>query len=128
MSTKKTGVEVIHISREDAIQAPTFQGDTMIWGCKDLPQTATLVTGAEKNIVAHSETGHHHIVTGGDVFSIPSDPLSLYVKATAHDVSFQHLRDWDTHNTLQFKGEIGDIYHIRNQREHTPEGWVKVSD
>jgi len=118
--------EAVVISRDEKRVA--FQGDTMLRRCTALPEGARRLEGPESNVVAHSETGHHHIVEGGEVFVIPSEPLSLYVKATSNDVSFKHLRAWDTHQTINFKAEIGDVISVRLQREMTPVGWQRALD
>jgi hypothetical protein len=40
-------------------------------------------------------------------------------------VALEHLRDHDTHEPILF--EKG-TYHVRRQREYTPEGFRKVED
>lgn len=79
-----------------------------------------------KVVVAHSETGHHHVMEadGATMYRLPDslmDCLLVIDKPTA----LEHLREFDTHEPIQF--EPG-IYHVRRQREHTPEGFRRVED
>jgi len=90
-----------------------------------LPENAK---AEQTNIVAHSETGHHHIATNCDVFSIPGDPLSLFIRAKGKQIDVEHKRPFDTHETLRFLTDPGDTFKIRRQREWSPEGWRMTQD
>lgn len=80
-------------------------------------------------IVAHSETGHHHII---DVKR--SKQADLLIGKTnqfigrlvlGEDCEIEHLRSFDTHKTLSLpKGK----YVLRYRREYTPEGLRRVQD
>lgn len=104
-----------------------FQGDIMVVRVERFPEGAKPLTGPENNVVAHSETGHHHIAEGAEVFSVP-DGMELYMRAIGKTVTLRHLRDNDTHEPIQFDAEIGDIFKIRRQREQAPDGWKRVED
>lgn len=104
-----------------------FQGDIAVRKVSELPEGAKLLTGPEANVVAHSETGHHHVAECAEVFSVPNG-MELYMRAIGKQVTLKHLRDYDTHEPIMFDAEIGDIFKIRRQREGTPEGWRRVED
>ena len=102
-----------------------FQGDIALIKVESLPAKNKV---ENTDIVAHSETGHHHVATNCDVFSIPGDPLSLFIKAKGDHIDIVHKRPYDTHETLRFYTNPGDTFKIRRQREWSPEGWRKVED
>lgn len=109
------------------------QGDCLLRRVKQLPDNAKAVPPSATAVVAHSETGHHHIAeTGGEYLQLftTSDPLVSYLKVTAPHVDIVHHRPWDTHETLRLLsgGEGETIWEIRRQREYTPEGWRIVAD
>lgn len=104
-----------------------FQGDIMIRKVEKLPEG---VEKAKDNIVAHSETGHHHVAVGGNVAKFASDDPMVSFLVADGNVELQHLRSFDTHETLNLlndgDGEV--VWEIRRQREHTPDGWRRVED
>ena len=103
------------------------QGDIYIRKIDALPINAVHVAPENgKCIVTHSETGHHHVMDGGAVtmYRLPGsimDCLLVVDKPTA----LEHLRQHDTHEPIMF--EAG-VYHVRRQREYSPEGWRRVED
>lgn len=106
---------------------PAFQGDVMIRRIASLP--AALVPAKAEGgqyIVAHSETGHHHVVKerGAQLLIDETNALIAYLRVT-DATTLEHLRDFDTHAPLHLPP--GD-YELRRQREHTPEGWRRVAD
>lgn len=124
---------------------PIFQGDMMIERVAALPSG---VTELKTDIVAHSETGHHHVVERGRVFT-RGDAMELFVQAVGGPanaaskrrvearaksivdeafIDVVHKRSYDTHETLRLLAQPGDVFRIRRQREHTPEGWRRVED
>lgn len=103
---------------------PIFQGDIMLTRVASLPKDAKPQKGA---IVAHSETGHHHVAERAKVFMVP-DGETLYLQALGKSVDVVHKRNYDTHETIRLQTQPGDIFKIRRQREHTPEGWRRVED
>lgn len=108
------------------------QGDVMFLRVDSLPSNIKEVKPDHGNfILAHSETGHHHIMEARanvKVFST-DNPLVSYlqiVEATEETENFiEHLRSFDTHEPISFK--VG-IYKVINQRESAPEGWRRAAD
>ena len=77
-------------------------------------------------IVTHSETGHHHVMEREKVkmYTLP-DSIMDCLLVVNDPVALEHLRSYDTHEPIMFdKG----TYHVRRQREYTPEGFRKVED
>ena len=105
---------------------PAFQGDVMFRRVAKLPHGAKRIDGAE-HVVAHSETGHHHVALGGSYFTT-GDPFVAYLVATA-PVVVEHRRSTDTHERLELLSDGAEVvWEIRRQREHAPEGWRRVED
>jgi hypothetical protein len=110
------------------------QGDVLFRRVGGVPPAAKKHAHDGTVIVAHSETGHHHVIVSRDVdLYSTDDPLIsvLHLKCAFADV--QHLRSHDTHETLRlFGSESEDTYfEVRRQREYTepsPEPWNKVVD
>lgn len=80
-------------------------------------------------IVAHSETGHHHVI---DIEE--SKNAQLLIDKTNEfigklildeDTKIKHLRNFDTHKTVNL--EKGN-YVLRYAREYTPQGLRRVMD
>ena len=109
-------------------ERPCFQGDLMIRRITCLP-TGVKPTASEKgfHILAHSETGHHHVIESraANRFIDEANQFISYLSVLS-DAEVRHLRDFDTHGALEV--EAGYIYEVRNQREHTPEGWRRAQD
>jgi hypothetical protein len=85
------------------------------------------------HIVAHSETGHHHIVraAGVSMFEAPGNPLVAYLRcAPGVDFEVEHQRDFDTHAPLRRGGNTNGptVIEVRRQREWAPEGWRRAVD
>jgi hypothetical protein len=104
------------------------QGDTLYRRIEKLPDGATPreKTNGEV-VVAHSETGHHHLFRNGkgiEVFDTPNDPLVCYLRLESEEV-LEHMRSFDTHESIKFSP---GLYEVRRQREATPEGWRRVED
>ena len=104
----------------------------MIRRISALPKNAVKAKSANGNfVVAHSETGHHHIVAERPnvQYFTTDDPMVSYlqvVEATDEtEVLIEHLRSFDTHESIVISP---GIYEVRRQREYTPEGWRKVAD
>lgn len=105
---------------------PAFQGDVMFRRIDVLPAGATRQDGRE-HIVAHSETGHHHVALGGTYYT-GADPFVAYL-VTTEPVVVEHRRSTDTHERLELLVDGPEVvWEIRRQREHTPEGWRRVED
>ena len=106
---------------------PSFQGDICIRKIAKLPKglkVADIENG--QHIVAHSETGHHHVIDSRNAQLLIDDTNSFISYLNVREpVDLKHLRDHDTHQPLHF--EPG-VYEVRRQREHTPEGFRRVED
>lgn len=113
--------------------APAFQGDCMFRRVDRLPAGVTRqkgrlrTSGVSEHVVAHSETGHHHVALGGEYYT-SGDPFVAYL-VTTETTRVEHRRSTDTHETLELLVDGPKvIWEIRRQREHTPEGWRRVED
>ena len=103
------------------------QGDVMLRRITKLPDSAKRVS-AEKGlyVVAHSETGHNHVIEESPYVSMyeSEDPFVGYLQvieaAEETECLLEHLRSWDTHETITVSP---GIFEVRRQREQTPEGW-----
>lgn len=113
-------------------QNQAAQGDLFIRRIETLPAGLKPMAVESGNyIVAHSETGHHHIIEARPNVTVFStdDPLVSYlqvIEATdATETLIEHLRNFDTHESIKIGA---GNYEIRRQREYTPEGWRRVQD
>ena len=108
------------------------QGDLLIRRIDSIPAEAKPVQAEKGNyIVAHSETGHHHVIAERQNVTLyaSNDPMVSYlqvVEATdATETVLEHLRSFDTHEAISIPP---GNYEMRRQREYTPEGWRRVAD
>lgn len=108
------------------------QGDLMLRRIDKLP-AGVKPLAAENGVfvVAHSETGHNHVVAATPTVQWygTDDPLVSYlevIEATdATETLLRHLRGYDTHKTIVIPA---GVFEVRRQREYTPEGWRRVED
>ncbi len=110
------------------------QGDFLITRISELPDGLEPVT-AEKGLftIAHSETGHHHVLNsaGVEAFYPANDndefkrDFTMYLAVENDSSVIEHMRSFDTHAPLGLKS---GIYRINRQREYTPEGWRRAQD
>jgi hypothetical protein len=105
------------------------QGDVLFRRISVLPENAQKAKSANPIVVAHSETGHDHVIQDPRVvmYEEPGNPLVCYLRA-AEPFEVTHLRSFDTHEALLLDSGPGVIWEVRKQREHTPEGWRRVED
>lgn len=103
------------------------QGDVTFVRVDKLPEGLTLKSDGARAIVAHSETGHHHVAVAERVRLYGAeDPMVCYlVNETGRYADIVHDRPFDTHETLRLDGPV---WKIVRQREATPEGWKRVED
>lgn len=103
------------------------QGDVYIRRIEKLPENVIEVPAENgKIIVTSSETGHNHIMEASKVtmYQLPDSIMDCLL--VVHDpVALEHLRSYDTHEPILF--EKG-VYHVKRQREYTPEGFRRVQD
>lgn len=111
---------------------PYPQGDVLFRKIDRLPESVGVdvprVGG--KIVVAHSETGHDHAITGAPntrLLSGGGSGLVCYLQVEDAYADVVHHRPHDTHETIRLPGG-GAIYEVRRQREHAPEGWRRVED
>lgn len=104
-----------------------FQGDVAFVRVDKLPTNASKRTGKDANVVAHSETGHHHIALNAEVFDV-GDPMICYLRLEAPTCEITHLRPHDTHETIALGGGAGAVWQGRRQRERSPYGDRRVED
>lgn len=106
------------------------QGDVVFRRIAALPRGVIESPKRGPIVVAHSETGHHHTVSGeARMFErADRDPLLCYLQLSDEYADIVHHRPHDTHATLRLGGGAGAVYEVRRQREWTPEGWQRVED
>ena len=106
------------------------QGDMLLRRVDAIP-TSAVQAKTEKGafVLAHSETGHNHIVMerpGVTYFNDPSNPFRSWLHVDGSEmVEIKHLRSFDTHETITVPP---GIYEVRRQREYTPEGFRAAAD
>ncbi len=103
------------------------QGDVAITRVTEMPEGLVInkIEGGV-HIVAHSETGHHHVVEAAAavMYDEPENDLVSYL-VVEDSAQLTHTRTYDTHETIALdKG----VYRINRQREYTPEGYRRVAD
>lgn len=108
------------------------QGDLLIRRIDSIPTIAKFVEPKEgKFIVAHSETGHHHVIAERPNVKLyaTNNRMISYLKvvesADASETLLEHLRNYDTHETINIPP---GNYEIRRQREYVPGGWRQTLD
>jgi hypothetical protein len=104
------------------------QGDVMFIKVDALPPNAVPVAPeGGRVVVAHSETGHNHVMLAErtQMYSIPDSIMDLFLVVGDEGDVLEHLRPTDTHEAISFDA---GIYHVRRQREYTPEGFRRVED
>lgn len=101
------------------------QGDLNIFGVDSIPDgLRELKPKSGKHILAHSETGHHHVIDGSAVRVFEQDEFVSYLDVQKPS-NVVHLRSFDTHETVNLNpGQ----YRITRQREYTPEGFRRAAD
>ncbi len=106
------------------------QGDILIMKIDKLP--VGLVPMERENgklVIAHSETGHNHVMTAErtKAYTLPDSIMDIFITVEAGGDALIHERPFDTHAPFEF-GE--GTYQIRRQREraYVPEGFRRVED
>lgn len=117
-----------------SIKNSAAQGDVIFRRVAKIPDGAVEQSKKGGIIVAHSETGHHHIaepaIDGAVTLFSTQDPLVSYLRVSGEHTDIVHHRPYDTHETLRLlsDGAGETIWEIGRQREYTPEGWRRVED
>lgn len=122
------------------------QGDVLFVRVEAIPEGAVRQPEAEEYVVAHSETGHHHVARkhGRDVSLYHTgDPCVSYLEFRGGPQPIEHLRSFHTHETVELLERadatldkideaLSDAeparFMIIRQRQLTPEGWQRVVD
>lgn len=102
------------------------QGDILITKISELPEEVSEMEKEKENyVLAHSETGHHHVIDSQHAKAYRSgNPFIMFV-VVKKKTQITHMRAFDTHEPI--KMDVG-VYEIRRQREYTPEGLRVVAD
>lgn len=105
------------------------QGDLFFIRINELPKDAILENAKDgKYVASHSETGHAHIIRqceDVEFYLAANDNMKAYLVVKNDGPMIEHMRGFDTHESISFKK---GIYEIRRQRESTPEGWRVAID
>lgn len=110
----------------DFIPPYSAQGDLNIFICDEIPKSTTEIEQENNgfHILAHSETGHHHVISGSCVNVYKQDDFISYLDVTEKS-NVVHLRSFDTHKTISLPP---GKYRITRQREYIPEGFRRAAD
>lgn len=120
--------------KKRTVKAVGAQGDILITRTADpIPKRATeCARKGGSLIVAHSETGHHHVIDRPSVrmYQDPDHELKAWLEVHGEEglpnlADLVHKRDFDTHGTLSLP--VGR-YRVHYQRESTPWGDRRVMD
>ena len=119
------------IKLSEAGNKPWFQGDIML---KVSPRAENPGEKLANNVVAHSESGHHHTADFATVFGL--DPMTMFIRPDGKGfidgvpyVDIVHHRPENTHETYRLLYDMPGVdVKIKRQRERTPAGWARVED
>lgn len=108
---------------------PGAQGDILIIPIDAIPPGAKMAKPeGQKFIIAHSETGHHHVIdrARAEVYEAADDEFVAYIRTLGDGAEITHERPFDTHETVAL--EPNSTYEVRRQREYVAEGFRKAAD
>lgn len=108
---------------------PMAQGDVLFVPIEKIPANVKpAVAEGQYYIIAHSETGHHHVIdrAKAEVFEAADDAFVAYIRTLGDGAEIVHKRSFDTHPTIGF--EPNKTYQVFRQREHIAEGFRKAQD
>jgi hypothetical protein len=107
------------------------QGDFIIIRIDDIPANVEKLEAENgQYVIAHSETGHNHVMTMERVQAFKPknvedrDLYELFL-SVEQPTEINHLRSFDTHETLLVPP---GSYQVRRQREYVPEGYRRAAD
>ena len=107
------------------------QGDFIIIRVDSIPANVEKIDPIDnKIVVAHSETGHNHVMEADTVTAYKETgvkEVDLYKMFLSVDQTSEinHLRSFDTHETLQVPA---GNYMVVRQREYVAEGFRRAQD
>lgn len=115
------------------VKRAAVQGDVGFRRVKAVPDGFKATETKAEVVVAHSETGHHHVAVAERPFSYytnPAEPLLAYIKfdKKTQSIDIVHQRDYHQHEAYRLLGEPESVWEIRRQREATPDGWRRAAD
>lgn len=109
----------------DFIAPYSAQGDLNIFVCDEIPESLTEKQPENgKHVLAHSETGHNHVIDGNTARVYEENEFVSYMEVSEKS-NVVHLRSFDTHKTIALPP---GKYRITRQREYTPEGFRRAID
>jgi len=100
------------------------QGDVNLFRVDEIPQALKAAPKASEYVLAHSETGHHHVIDGNAVRVFKEDEFISYLEVT-QPATVRHLRSFDTHAPITLPP---GKYRVTRQREYVPEGFRIAAD
>lgn len=107
------------------------QGDFIIIRIDDISANVEKLEAENgQYVIAHSETGHNHVMTMERVQAFKPknvedrDLYELFL-SVEQPTEINHLRSFDTHETLLVPP---GNYQVRRQREYVPEGYRRAAD
>lgn len=106
------------------------QGDLILKRISELPSGIEPAKTEKGNyVLAHSETGHCHVIEQAPNVALfecaNEEGFKAYLQVVDSDVELKHLRDFHTHESLRVKP---GNYEVRRQREYIPEGYRRAAD
>ena len=107
------------------------QGDVYFTRVDSIPEgyTPREPEGKTGHVVAHSESGHNHVVDASDVIRFEgSDPGIAYLRLVSDSADVVHQRGFDTHGTVSLLGGPGAVWQVTRQREYDPAGERRAAD
>jgi hypothetical protein len=106
------------------------QGDVLFRKVDTIPGDYHPQPRAGVLVVAHSETGHHHVISSPDVTLYDNgNPWLCFLRLEAAFADVEHLRPYDTHETLRLLGTEAAFtcFEVRRQREYAPDRDPRVA-
>lgn len=102
------------------------QGDLNIFAVDEIPPGLTEAEkrGDGRYTLAHSETGHCHVMPSEHAHVYDADEFVSYIDVKKKS-NVVHLRNFDTHDTVALNP---GKYRISRQREYTAEGFRRAAD
>jgi hypothetical protein len=107
------------------------QGDFIIIKVNSIPDNVEVINPEKgKIVVAHSETGHNHVMEAERVTAYKTTgtkDVDLYEMflSVSQDTPIEHQRSFDTHESIMVPA---GNYIVKRQREYTPLGFRKAAD
>jgi hypothetical protein len=103
------------------------QGDVMFIRVDSIPSNMTVAETKDGYfIVAHSETGHNHVLESRNAQMLidKTNEFVAYLKVSK-ETEVKHQRSFDTHESILLPP---GNYQVRRQREYVPEGFRRAAD